>query len=222
MFGSSGTGGIFTSFNSMSNGPTNGFMGFSGMNFGGNLTHQRQDPPVEHKLNLTLEELYSGCTKKMKISRQVQSGSGSSKEDKILFVDVKPGWKSGTKVTFSKEGDQVAGKIPSDIVFVIGEKPHTQFTREGNNLRHKVRVTLKNALCGGTVTIPTIEGEKIRHTLNTIVAPDTELIIPNKGMPNSKVVNQRGDLLVNYDIQFPKSISNQDKQQLAQILAKYE
>ena len=32
----------------------------------------KQDPPVERELFLTLEELYKGCTKKMKISRKVR------------------------------------------------------------------------------------------------------------------------------------------------------
>ena len=31
----------------------------------------KQDPPVERDLLLTLEEVYNGCTKKMKISRKV-------------------------------------------------------------------------------------------------------------------------------------------------------
>lgn len=36
-----------------------------------------------------------------------EDGHTSSIKDKILTIDVKPGWKEGTKVTFPKEGDQV-------------------------------------------------------------------------------------------------------------------
>lgn len=36
----------------------------------------RKDPPIESTLNMTLEELYSGTTKKMKISRNVGAGRG--------------------------------------------------------------------------------------------------------------------------------------------------
>ena len=36
----------------------------------------RKDPPIESTLNMTLEELYSGTTKKMKISRNVSAGCG--------------------------------------------------------------------------------------------------------------------------------------------------
>lgn len=31
-------------------------------------------------------------------------------------------------------GDEGPGKIPSDIVFVVDEKPHPTFTRDGNDL----------------------------------------------------------------------------------------
>ena len=46
-------------------------------------------------------------------------GQSTRVEDKVLAVNVKPGWKSGTKITFPKEGDQHPGRVPADIVFVI-------------------------------------------------------------------------------------------------------
>ena len=91
-----------------------------------------------------LEEIYHGCVKKMKISRRVLQADGSpKKEDKFVSITVKPGWKNGTKVTFQKEGDQTKGKIPADIVFIIRDKPHPLFKREGSDLRYTARLTLK-------------------------------------------------------------------------------
>ena len=52
-------------------------------------------------------------------------------EDKVLKITVKPGWKSGTRITFAKEGDQTPGKIPADIAFIIRDKPHPLFSRDG-------------------------------------------------------------------------------------------
>lgn len=103
-----------------------------------------QDPAIEHDLYATLEEINKGCVKKMKISRRViQSDGTPKKEDKYVSIAIKPGWKSGTKVTFQKEGDQSRGKIPSDIVFIIRDKPHSLFKREGSDLRYTARLTLK-------------------------------------------------------------------------------
>ncbi|XP_054611109.1 dnaJ homolog subfamily B member 13 isoform X2 [Dunckerocampus dactyliophorus] len=67
-----------------------------------------QDPPIERDLHLSLDDLFHGCTKKIKISRRVMNDDGytSGIKDKILSIDVKPGWKEGTRIIFSKEGDQ--------------------------------------------------------------------------------------------------------------------
>ena len=233
MMGGGGAGGnTFTFGSSGMPGGSNGFIdvsqmmggGMNGFGMGGHRDHKEQDSPIEHTVNLTLEELYSGCTKKMKISRNVMiHGNRFTKEDKVVTIDVKPGWKAGTKITFPKEGDQVPGKIPSDVVFVIGEKKHELFERDGNNLKYKAKITLKNALCGRyKVVIPTIEGERIQKTLEKIIDPQTVDIVKGRGMPISKYPGRRGDLLISYDIMFPSIISEPDHQKLETILSTYQ
>ena len=150
-------------------------------------------------------------------------GNRFTKEDKVVTIDVKPGWKAGTKITFPKEGDRVPGKIPSDVVFVIGEKKHDLFERDGNNLKHKVKITLKNALCGRyKVVIPIIEGERIQTTIEKMVDPQTVDIIKGCGMPISKYPGRRGDLFISYDIMFPSMISERNKRKIKTILCTYQ
>jgi DnaJ family protein B protein 13 len=76
-------------------------------------TKKIQEPPVEETLLLSLEEAYLGCMKKMKLERRevLEPGGTSSKKSKILTINVKPGWKEGTKITFSKDGDQVCPSV---------------------------------------------------------------------------------------------------------------
>merc|ERR1712088_487885 len=90
---------------------------------------------------VSIEEIATGCEKKMKISRKVIRQDGTrTMEDKVLKIVVKPGWKAGTKVTFAKEGDQMPGKIPADIAFIIKDKPHPLFSRDGVNLKYNQEV----------------------------------------------------------------------------------
>lgn len=42
-----------------------------------------------------------------------------------LTVEVKPGWKKGTKITFSGEGDEGPGIVPADVVLVVTERYRT-------------------------------------------------------------------------------------------------
>lgn len=179
-----------------------------------------QDPAIEHDLYMSLEDLLNGCTKKMKISRRVLQADGSfKKEDKVLTINVKPGWKAGTKITFQKEGDQGRNKIPADIVFIIRDKPHPCFKREGSNIKYVAKISLKQALCGCVPEIPTLTGERIPINLNgEIIKPTTLKKLTGKGLPFPKEPNKKGDLLVSFDIKFPDSLPKNAKDILFDIL----
>lgn len=81
----------------------------------------------------------------MKISRKRLNPDGRTlrTEDKILTIEIKRGWKEGTKITFPREGDETPSTIPADIVFVIKDKPHAHFRREGSDIVYPVRVSLR-------------------------------------------------------------------------------
>jgi DnaJ family protein B protein 4 len=86
----------------MPQGMVGGQGGMPGMTMGG---MPQQDPPVEYALSLTLEELYKGTSKKMRISRTVVDSSGQARRmEETLQVDVKPGWKNRTRITFAEKG----------------------------------------------------------------------------------------------------------------------
>jgi len=179
-----------------------------------------QDPAVEHDLYVSVEELLIGCTKKMKITRRVASPDGTTrKEDKVLTINVKPGWKAGTKITFPREGDQSSHKIPADIVFIIRDKPHPLFKREGHDVRYTAKISLKEALCGCTISIPTLTGERVTQKfISEVIKPTSTRRITGQGLPHSKNPNIRGDLIVNFEIKFPESLPEGSKSILHDIL----
>lgn len=180
----------------------------------------RQDPAIEHDLLVSLDELLKGCTKKMKITRRVlnQDGKTARKEDKVLTIHVKPGWKAGTKITFQKEGDQSFNSIPADIVFIIRDKPHPLFKRDGSDLKFVAKVSLREALCGCNVNVPTLTGEKVQLRISDITKPTSLKRLPNQGLPNPKDPSKRGDLIVTFDIRFPDSLPEGSKQILYDVL----
>ena len=91
--------------------------------------------------------------------------------DKILTINVKPGWKEGTKITFPKDGDQGPNIIPADVVFVVKYQPHPIFTREGDNLVHVAKISLCDALVGCIIELPTLDGRRINIPVNDTVCP---------------------------------------------------
>ena len=193
--------------------------GFSGSKTPQPPQQESQDPPIEYPLGVSLEELFSGCIKKMKISRNVLNPDGTtSLQTKVLSIYIQRGWKAGTKITYAKEGDQRIGRNPADVVFVVQEKPHPYFTRSGNDLHHTVDLSLCHALTGGSVEIPTIEGGTVPLPLTEIVSPETEIRIPGHGMCFSKQPAIRGDLVIKFNIKFPQHLSPENKSELSRLL----
>lgn len=172
-----------------------------------------QDPTIEKEVFVSLEEIATGCEKKMKISRKIYKDDGSmNHEDKVLKINIKPGWKSGTKVTFSQEGDQVPGKIPADIAFIIRDKSHGIFTRDGANINFTYKVPLRDALVGTIVQVPTLEGKKVGiNCIGEVIKPTTTKRLQGFGLPFPKEPSRRGDLIVNFEVLFPDHLTQSSK-----------
>ncbi|XP_075257851.1 dnaJ homolog subfamily B member 13-like [Convolutriloba macropyga] len=188
-------------------------MGFGGLHGRG---RKQQDSPIERDLYLTLEEIYHGCIKKMKISRRVMNEDGhtSSIRDKILTITVKPGWKSGTKITFPKEGDQGPNTIPADIVFILKDKPHARFERVGSDLIYTATVQLGEALTGCNVSIQTLDNRELNIPINEIITHGYQKKVLNEGMKISNPKDSSklyGDLFIKFNIVFPQSLTPEKK-----------
>lgn len=185
------------------------------MSFGGlfGRGRKKQDKPIERDLALSLEEVYHGCIKKMKISRRVMNEDGhtSSIRDKILTIVVKRGWKPGTKISFPEEGDQGPNNVPADIVFVVKDKPHQHFRRDGVNLVYTAKIPLGKALTGCTVEVVTLDDRILNIPINDIVHQGYTKVVPGEGMPLSKDPNIKGDLIIAFDIEYPKQLSPDQK-----------
>uniref|UniRef100_A0A0B6ZUL1 J domain-containing protein n=1 Tax=Arion vulgaris TaxID=1028688 RepID=A0A0B6ZUL1_9EUPU len=187
---------------------------FSQFGPGQGTRRKHQDPAIVKELQVSLEDILNGVTKKLKITRKVlnQDGRSTRNEDKILTIDIKPGWKAGTKITFPKEGDQTPHNVAADVVFVIKDKPHSSFIRDGSDIKYKARISLRDALCGSTIQVPTLNNRKIPISLNDIIKPNTVKRIQGEGLPLPKNPSQRGDLLIEFNIVFPNSIPQATKE----------
>jgi len=186
---------------------------------GGKPKNLKQDPPVERNLEVSLEDILKGATKKMKLSRSVYDPSTGQtrREDKIMTINIKPGWKANTRITFAKEGDRKPDTVPADVVFIIRDKPHPIFKREGQDIVYTAKVSLKDALCGCTVMVKSLEGKSFELKCKQIT-PSTVKRIPGEGLPYPKEPNKRGDLLVKFDIRFPENLTESCKATLRNCL----
>ena len=165
---------------------------------------QTKQVPVETTFYCTLEEIYNGCKKKLKIRDQIVTDHFGTVADleRIVEVDVKPGWKEGTKITYPG-----VSEFPKSIALILKEKKHRFYVRRGSDLKWTCKLSKRQAKNGVVVNIPLLDGTKISfNTLGMNVKNGTKKIFRNMGMPLSKPGVQNGpekthgDLIVTFEV----------------------
>ncbi|KAL9246430.1 hypothetical protein vseg_019965 [Gypsophila vaccaria] len=182
-------------------------------------SNRRKAEAIENKLGCSLEELYKGSKRKMAVSRIVPDFYGKpSTVEEVLAIDIKPGWKTGTKITFPEKGNQERGLAPGDLIFVIDEKPHPTFKRDGNDLLITMKISLVEALTGTTLTLTTLDGRNLTVDVSDVVKPGREIVVAGEGMPISKEPRKKGNLRIKFDVVFPARLSAHQKADIKRVL----
>lgn len=109
------------------------------------------------EVECTLKELYDGCQKTIGLSL---SSDGVKKSEKEFIIDVKPGWKHGTRVRFKQ-----TPQFPIAVTFVIKLRPHKYFEVEGSDLVWHCALTSRQRGRGVNLRIPLLSGEE--HVMDT-------------------------------------------------------
>jgi len=173
----------------------------------------RPPPPMQINISCTLEQLYNGQQKKIKVNRR----NGKTQEMNEVTIPIRPGTPNGTKITFPGAGDINTGSPPQDVIFIIKELPHPVFQRSGNDLWIKEVIRLDQALCGYTIDRKGIDGKPIHLEIHDVLKPDDQKVIKGRGMPKKE--GGFGDLIIEFDIVFPKTLNEDQKEVLHEILA---
>lgn len=175
---------------------------------------------IKRTLPVSLNDLYTGTTKRMKVTKTVFDSHGfPASTDKILTIRVVPGWKSGTKVRFPGEGDASVTGEAQDIEFEIVEKPHPVYTRHEDNLHTTMTLTLLQALTGFKKELTTLDGKTItvEEPEGTIIHSGQEKILIGEGMPNYHT-GEKGDLIITFQVELPTVLSDNQRAALKKVL----
>lgn len=186
---------------------------FANSSTGGRGSSSKPTPAI-YPLRLTLEELYGGCIKKLKIKRKVLdpgARNSSTFSEKIIVVNVKAGWKAGTKLNYANEGDEYAPGKHQDVQLVIEEKAHPLFRRESDDLHFTMNLTLEEALCGFAKSVATLDTRELKVSNKAVTVPNQQLKFPNGGMPNQKDPSSKGALIVTFKVTFPPTLTDSQK-----------
>lgn len=129
---------------------------------------------------------------------------------KKLRVRIPAGVESGTKLRFAGQGAKGGGEAPAGDAYVqLNVKPSPTFRRHGKDLEVDLPISLSEAVLGGQVRVPTIDGA-VLLTIPANVSSGQRLRIPGKGVP-SRGGGSRGDEYVLLKVIVPKVIDPEFK-----------
>ena len=201
-----------------------GMQGMSGMQMPGMRQQMRKggrkekNKPTEIPLNCSLEDLYHGCKKKIKITQKDFTCNPPNEVSQIKEIDILPGYKNGTKLTYENLGNIYPNKLPGDVIFVVTEKPHDVYKREGSDLFFTSEIPFKKMLNTQHIEIMTLDGKKHRISTN-IKETNKKICIQKGGMTirkGGKVVGQ-GNMYVTVNVIFPQ-LSQSQKQSISNLI----
>lgn len=120
-----------------------------------------------------------------------------------LRLKIPPGIESGRKLRFRGQGGPPVGDAPPGDAYVkIHVRTHPGFDRNGSDLESELAISLTEAVLGGEVRVPTIDGAvllKIPPGSNT----GSKLRVRGKGIPHG---GARGDQIVSLKVVLPDQI----------------
>jgi molecular chaperone DnaJ len=141
------------------------------------------------------------------------SGRGRVRKTKTLKVKVPAGVDNGDRIRLSREGEAGRnGGPPGDLYVDISVKDHPIFTREGQNLSCEVPVSFATAALGGSVEVPTLDGN-VTLKVPGETQSGSVFRLRGKGVKSVRA-GGIGDLFCRVQVETPVSLSAEQKQTL--------
>jgi molecular chaperone DnaJ len=136
-------------------------------------------------------------------------GDGIVKDDEVINVKIPAGVSEGMQLNVNGKGN--AGPmngINGNLLVLIEEKPHSVFTRDGDNILLDKFISITDAALGTSLEIPTLANPvKIKIPAGT--QSGKVFRIKGKGLPRVNSYS-KGDLLVSVNVWIPKSLSRDE------------
>lgn len=159
----------------------------------------------EANITLTLAEAFNGTQKRLRIGSDV------------VDVRIPAGAKAGSKIRLRGKGPMnPRTRQRGDVYLLVNLAAHSFFQFEGDNLVCEVPITPDEAVLGGKIEVPTVDGQ-VTVNVPAGVKSGQALRLRGKGWPNPK--GGRSDQMVKLAIATPKQISPAERELYEKIQA---
>lgn len=186
---------------------------FTGMNkhpsFASHIGRQLQKPvPIIKRIQISLEQVYSGCMIPIEITRTIKLDGESREETETLYVDIKKGADTNEMMVFREKGHVIDDAPGGDVKVFVSVSDHPTFKRSGLDLIYTRCISLKEALCGVDFEFTHLSGRtyKINNNGNgqSVIHPGYRKVVPGLGLQRE---GHTGNMLIEFNITFPDKLS---------------
>jgi molecular chaperone DnaJ len=140
-------------------------------------------------------------------------GEGRRPMDRTVTVEIPMGVEAGTRLRVRGAGEAGRqGATPGDLFVEVRVAEHELFTRDGRDLVADVTVSFTGATLGGTITVPTIDGEDVDVELEPGTQPGWLLRVRRAGLPGRG--GARGDLRLRVNVEVPTRLGAEEREAL--------
>jgi len=158
---------------------------------GGRVNLRMRGQDVHYRLALDFLDAINGA------KRQVTLPDGT-----VLDVTIPPGTRDGQTLRLRGKGRPGLGDgPPGDALVAIEVRPHRIFTRDGDDIRVELPISLGEAVLGGKVNVPTPSGT-VAMTVPKGANTGTVLRLKGRGAPRPD--GGRGDEYVTLKVVLPE------------------
>ena len=177
--------------------------------FGGREATAERGADVEADILVTLEEALHGSTRTVSLRR-----AGSNKVEKYQ-VKIPRGVHEGQRIRLVGQGEVGArGGRSGDLFLRVRLAKHPDFSVEGSDLIHEVKIAPWQAVLGTELKLPTLEGN-VRLKIPPGTQGGQRFRLRERGLPG--ISGQRGALYVIAQIQIPKKLSEREREIWSQL-----
>jgi molecular chaperone DnaJ len=138
-------------------------------------------------------------------------GRGRVRKEKVLEIKIPAGVDNGARLRIQGEGEAgTQGGPAGDLYVIIYLEEHPFFQRQGNSIYCQVPIGITQAVLGGEITVPTLEGEeKLKIPEGT--QSGSVFRLRNKGIV-SLGERGRGDQFVTVNVVIPSKLTKEQRQ----------
>ena len=137
-----------------------------------------------------------------------------------INVDIDKGVPDGHRYKLNEEGDQYPEVENGDLIIEIFLDKHRDFIRKGADLIYKCEISLLEALIGFKTVITHLDGRKIivMTKEGEIIKPKVLKTVKECGMPFFNRPYKYGNLYIDFQIDFPSKLSEEQIEKITKIL----